>query len=296
MCVSSPVLVCVRLCVYGCVSAHASAVTQILVCFACVDHAFIVYMHLYNHSVYRLCDREQSPWDSAITHSTFGPFNRKPSEICLSADNGSLMLVPCHPLPPHSLSTFRCWQTDRRPLFHSWIRGKQTVAFPFLSSAHASLVHFAACSSWTSSLHFTESLRVFSSLLFFLFGFQRAPFACPLISCSISPLFSFLLLISLSLPPPLPLLFPAVHLSFPLSLSFHLPTVRIHLSGPGVPLATWQVTFFAPPSVGLISNFILSTLSSFFSLHCSLSPVLSLVLPSSVCVITFICPQICLLP
>lgn len=67
----------------------------------------------------------------------------------------------------------------------------------------------------------------------------------------------------LFLPPPW--LFPAVHLSFPLSLPFYLPTVRIRLSLPGVSQATWQVTFFAPPSVGLISNFTLSTLSSLFT-------------------------------
>lgn len=62
---------------------------------------------------------------------------------------------------------------------------------------------------------------------------------------------------------PLPGFPPTMHLSFPLSLPFYLLTVCIRRSGSGVPRATWQVTFFAPPSAGLISNFTLSTLSSF---------------------------------
>lgn len=164
MCVSSPVLVCVRLCVYGCVSAHASAVTQILVCFACVDHAFIVYMHLYNHSVYRLCDREQSPWDSAITHSTFGPFNRKPSEICLSADNGSLMLVPFH---PYLLTPSAPLGADRPIGGHcSRAESEESKPWPFLSfpllmppsftlpPAPRELPHFILQSHYVSFPHF----------------------------------------------------------------------------------------------------------------------------------------------
>lgn len=98
-------------------------------------------------------------------------------------------------------------------------------------------------------------------------------FSLPLTSPSCPP--SFLLLSPLL---PLPFLILAAHLSLSLFLSFYLPDCNclfICPSLPGVPQATWQVTFFAPPSVGLISNFTLSTLSSLFTASFPISPSLS---------------------
>lgn len=77
-------------------------------------------------------------------------------------------------------------------------------------------------------------------------------------------------------------------MSFSLFLPFYLPDCNclfICPSLPGVTQATWQVTFFALPSVALISNFTLSTLSSF--LWCSF-PSLSLSLCLSVSPPSFI--------
>lgn len=55
---------------------------------------------------------------------------------------------------------------------------------------------------------------------------------------------------------------------------FHLRTVHISISFLRVRQANWQVTFFAPPSVGPLSNFTLLSLSSLL-LHCFLSSLMS---------------------
>lgn len=107
-------------------------------------------------------------------------------------------------LPSHSLCAFRCWQTDRQPLFHSWIGGRQAVASPLLScfplSLYCLLLQAPSLNPGWFSLFL--SLHVHSFILIS----QISLFCLPTHLLLVSPLCCshFLSLISLSLPSPLP--------------------------------------------------------------------------------------------